>query len=60
MRETEHPEHRTQAAARETEEQDRPWSDVVHGMLDDQFREFAEEAHQPQRDEQQTNLAQDG
>ncbi len=26
------------------EEADRPWSDLVHGLLHDQFREFREEA----------------
>jgi hypothetical protein len=60
MREAEQPKHAPQAEERATEAAERPWADLVQGLLDDQFREFAEEAHQPQRDEQQTNLAQDG
>ena len=51
--------HDTREAVREPEEQERPWSEVVHGMLDDQFREFAEEADQPQSDERPTSLAPD-
>ncbi len=28
------------------EEEDRPWPDLVHGLLHDQFRAFREEARQ--------------
>ena len=54
MHEAEQPEHAPQAEERATETTDRPWADLVHELLDDQFREFADEAGRSEREPRQT------
>ncbi len=49
MREAKQPEHTTQAEERATEAADHPWADLLHGLLQDQLREFKEEAQHLKR-----------